>query len=171
MKWVASALFALVVSAVPLSAPAAAPMASIKVGARAPDFQLRLMDGTKVTLDELRGNVVVLNFWATWCVPCRKELPTLDLYYALRKDAGLRVFAVATEDSLQPYQLKKLFAVMHIPAVRSVRGPYAPMGGVPTNIVIDRNGVVRYAKAAVFDLDALNEVLVPLLREKANPAP
>ena len=52
-----------------------------------------------------------------------------------------------------------------IPAVRRVKGPYAVMGGVPTNYVIDRAGVVRYAKAGALDLDTLNTVLIPLLNE------
>jgi len=152
------------------AAPAPAPMlAQVKVGQPAPPFVLRLIKGGKISLDELRGQVVVLNFWATWCVPCRKELPTLDAYYVARKDAGLRVFAVTTEDSLQPFQLKKLFDVMHIDPVRSIKGPYDVLdGGVPTNIVIDRGGVVRYAKAGAFDDRKLDELLVPLLNEKAK---
>lgn len=160
----------------PLALVGAAPVApakdKISVDQPAPDFQLKLIDGTKVTRDELRGNVIVLNFWATWCVPCRKELPTLDSYYAALKDKGFRVFAVTTEGSLQPYQLKKLFAVMHIAPVRSVKGPYAPINGaVPTNIVIDRNGVVRYVKAGAFDLDSLNALIIPLLNERSQPQP
>ncbi|WP_231627619.1 TlpA disulfide reductase family protein [Novosphingobium sp. AAP1] len=135
------------------------------VGQPAPPFDLRLIDGTKLSLADLKGQVVVLNFWATWCGPCKAELPLLDQYYALQQKHGLRVFAVTTEDSLPNYQLKKLFAVMHIPAVRALKGPYAPLTGVPTNFVIDRAGVVRYAKAGAFDLDDLNTVLVPLLRE------
>ena len=140
-----------------------------KVGEMAPDFQMTLVDGTKVSMADLRGKVVVLNFWATWCVPCRKELPTLDGYYEAQKKAGLRVFAVTTEDSVPLYELKKLFAVMHIPAVRRIKGPYDILTGVPTNYIIDRSGHVRYAKAGAFDLDALNETLVPLLNEPAPP--
>ena len=150
------------------AAPAPQPMfAAVKEGQPAPPFTLRMIKGGTVSLDELRGTVIVLNFWATWCVPCRTELPTLDRYYELRKDAGLRVYAVTTEDSLKPYQLKKLFDVLHIEPVRSIKGPYDVLdGGVPTNIVIDRSGVVRYAKAGAFTLDSLNALLVPLLNEK-----
>ena len=140
-----------------------------KVGELAPDFQMTLVDGTKVSMADLRGKVVVLNFWATWCVPCRQELPTLDAYYQTQQKAGLRVFAVTTEDSVPLFQLKKLFAVMHIPAVRKIKGPYEIMGGVPTNYIIDRSGHVRYAKANAFDLDELNQILIPLLKEPAPP--
>ena len=162
------------IALVPLALNGAAPLAKpakekVVVGQPAPPFKLRLIKGGEVTLDQLRGQVVVLNFWATWCVPCRKELPALDSYYELRKDAGLRVFAVTTEDSLQPYKLKKLFDVMHIDPVRSIKGPYSVLDeGVPTNIVIDRKGVVRYAKAGALTTERLNEVLTPLLREPAE---
>ena len=140
-----------------------------KIGDVAPDFRLKLIDGSTVSIAELRGQVVVLNFWATWCVPCRKELPLLDTYYKLQQPHGLRVFAVTTEDSLQPFQLKPLFHAMTIPAVRSIKGPYGVLTGVPTNYVVDRSGHVRYAKAGAFDLDTLNEVLVPLLKEPTPP--
>ncbi len=143
---------------------------SLKVGAIAPPFELTLMDGTKVSSADLRGQVVVLNFWATWCVPCRAELPLLDRYYEIQKARGLRVFAITTEDSVPLYQLKKLFAVMHIQPTRKIKGAYDTLGGVPTNYIIDRAGRIRYAKAAAFDLDALNKELVPLLAEPV-PAP
>ena len=85
----------------------------------------------------------------------------------MQQKAGLRVFAVTTEDSLPLHQLKKLFGTMHIPAVRRIKGPYSDNPAVPTNYVIDRTGRIRYAKSGAFDLDALNATLVPLLREPA----
>lgn len=138
-----------------------------KVGEAAPEFTLRLIDDSSVSLSELRGRVVVLNFWATWCVPCKRELPLLDTYYKLRKDAGLSVYAITTEGSLPLYKLKPLFAAMQIPSARSIRGPYRPIdGAVPSNFIIDRTGVLRYAKASAFDLADLNRLLVPLLNER-----
>ncbi|OYY67363.1 TlpA disulfide reductase family protein [Sphingomonas sp. 28-63-12] len=137
------------------------------IGELAPNFELTLVDGSKVTLEALRGQVVVLNFWATWCGPCKKELPLLDKYYGIQKKAGLRVFAITTEDSLPLGMLKKLFAAMEIPSVRHVKGPYNDITALPTNYVIDRQGRIRYAEAGAFDLDTLNAVLVPLLQEAA----
>ncbi|WEK00289.1 MAG: redoxin domain-containing protein [Candidatus Sphingomonas phytovorans] len=141
-----------------------------RVGEPAPDFELTLVDGSKVSLDQLRGQVVVLNFWATWCVPCREELPLLDRYYELQQKAGLRVFAIATEDSIPLYKMKKLFEVMHMPSAKKIKGPYSILEGVPTNYIIDRSGRIRYAKAAAFDLEALNRTIIPLLKEP-TPAP
>ncbi len=99
-------------------------------------------------------------------MPCRKELPTLDSYYGLQKKHGLKVFAITTEGSVPVAQLKKLFAAMHIPSAKRIKGPYGPLTGVPTNFVIDRAGRLRYAKSGAFELDDLNALLVTLLNEQ-----
>lgn len=136
------------------------------VGKPAPDAELTLVGGTKVRLSEMRGYVIVLNIWATWCVPCREELPLLDRYYALQKRHGLRVYALTTESSVPLYKLKPLFETLSIQPTKKIRGPYAAIDGmVPSNYVIDRAGVLRYARAAAFRLDDLNRELVPLLKE------
>jgi cytochrome c biogenesis protein CcmG/thiol:disulfide interchange protein DsbE len=163
-SWMTWKMFAAALAVVAAAQPAPAAKA-VHIGDMAPNFELRLIDGSSVSLSQLRGQVVVLNFWATWCVPCRQELPLLDSYYRGQQVHGLRVFAVTTEDSLPAYRLKPLFKAMKIESARGIKGPYGPLGGVPTNFVIDRSGRVRYAKAGAFDLDALNDVLVPLLRE------
>lgn len=139
---------------------------SLKVGEAAPDFELMLIDKSKVRFADLRGQVIVLNYWATWCAPCRKELPLLDAFYRKLQDKGLRVYAVTTEDSLPLYRLKPLFEAMAVPSVCAVKGPYGQYAAVPYNIVIDRGGRVRYAQAGSFDIDQLNAVLIPLLNER-----
>jgi len=140
-----------------------------KVGDVAPNFELTLVNGQKVSLADLKGDVVVLNFWATWCVPCRAELPTLDAYYRIQKKHGLRVFAVTTEDSVSEKKLHQLFDAMAIEPIHKLKGPYDYLTGVPTNFIIDRSGKIRYAKAGAFDLDRLNAVLIPLLNEAPPP--
>jgi thiol-disulfide isomerase/thioredoxin len=159
-------------AAVALTASASAVAAAdLKVGQPAPNFELVLVDGKRMHLSDLHGQVVVLNYWATWCVPCRTELPLLDSYYraASRRGWPLKVFAVATEDSLPKSKLKKLFDVLAIPSADKIRGgPFGEVDAVPMNYVIDRYGVLRYAKAGSFDLDTLNDVLVPLM---SQPAP
>lgn len=78
------------------------------VNQAAPDFQVTTIYGHKLSLADFKGQVLVLNFWATWCVPCKKELPMMDAYYRLQQHAGLRILAVTTEDSLPLSQLKPL---------------------------------------------------------------
>ena len=91
---VAAAAFALAASSADAS--------PLKVGQMAPDALLVLANGQRIHMSELRGQVVVLNYWATWCVPCRTELPLLNGYYVAAAKHGwpLKIFAVATEDSL-----------------------------------------------------------------------
>jgi thiol-disulfide isomerase/thioredoxin len=158
-------LLFLAMFAVPVAAHAAPP----RVGQIAPNAQIQTVAGEKFDLASLRGQVVVINFWATWCVPCRRELPLLDSYYRAQKDHGLVVLAATTEDSVPEYQMKKLFAMLAITPLHRLRGPYAPLGGVPTNFVIDRAGVLRYAQAGAFSLDELNELLVPMLQQPQTP--
>jgi peroxiredoxin len=145
------------------SARAAAP----QVGAVAPDFQVDTFDGKHYRLSDFKGQVVILNFWATWCGPCKRELPLLNAYYRLRQDRGLTILAVATEDSVPEYYLKPLAKAVSFPMVRRLHGPYRMLNAVPTNFVIDRAGVLRYARAAAFSLDDLNVLLTPLLSEPA----
>jgi thiol-disulfide isomerase/thioredoxin len=135
------------------------------VGQPAPNFEITTVDGRKLSLSDLKGEVVVLNFWATWCAACRYELPLLDAYYQGFGPMGLRVFAVNTEESLPLSQLRPVVAGLKIPVIRHLTGPYRSLGALPTNYVIDRAGVLRYAKAAVFTEDVMNSVLGPLMRQ------
>lgn len=153
-----------------LCTPVAAHAGGLKPGQPAPNATFVTVTGEKFDLASLRGKVVVINFWATWCVPCRKELPLLDAYYRAQREHGLVVLAATTEDSVPEYQLHKLFSAMAITPLRRIRGTYAPLEGVPTNYVIDRNGVLQYAKAGAFDLDDLNALLAPLLAQPETPA-
>ncbi|CAN5766299.1 hypothetical protein BH11PSE6_BH11PSE6_15450 [soil metagenome] len=91
----------------------------------------------------------------------------LDAYYEAQQKAGLKVFAISTEGSLPLYRLKKLFAVMHIPSAKKIKGPYTILKGVPTNYIIDRSGRIRYARAAALDRDDLDRLILPLLKEQA----
>jgi cytochrome c biogenesis protein CcmG, thiol:disulfide interchange protein DsbE len=145
------------------------------LGAAAPDFQATTVDGKKLTLADFKGQVLVLNFWATSCAPCKKQLPLLDSYYRIQEPYGLRVLLVIEQDSLPPGILTSVAAALAIPMVRRFTGDYAfksdpgVIGAAPVSYVIDRVGVVRYAKAAAWTLNDMNAVLIPLLREHEDP--
>lgn len=134
------------------------------VGDKAPNFEAYTLDGDKVSLADLRGSVVLLNFWATWCGPCKQEMPLLDIFYRKFKDRGLVVLALTTEDSVPLRQLRPVAKALSFPLIRNLSGPYDIIDrSLPTSYVIDRAGVLRYAKPGAFDIDSLNDVLLPLL--------
>lgn len=154
------------------AALALAPVAQAapKIGQPAPDFSVTTFGGKTVQLSDLKGDVIVLNFWATWCAPCRQELPILEALFQAYSKYGLQVLAVASEDSVPENKLRPLASKLTIPFVKRIKGPYRQLDGVPTNYIIDRSGKLVYAKAGAFDVDSFNAVVVPLLREPI-PAP
>jgi thiol-disulfide isomerase/thioredoxin len=146
------------------------------VGQPAPDFHAVTFQGQKVALADFKSDVLILNFWATWCGPCRTELPLLDAYFRARQNFGLRVLAITQEEQIPIQNLAPLASKVSFAMARRFSGPYGGDGSVPWNYVVDRAGVLRYAEAGAFTLAALNYLLVPLLNERApgeatGPAP
>jgi peroxiredoxin len=106
------------------------------------DFTLNDITGKSWTLSSLKGKVVLVNFWATWCPPCRKEMPDIQALYNRFKDKGFVVIAISDEtiDKVQPYitDHKYTYPVFLDPG-RKVNGMYT-VEGIPKNFVYDRNG-------------------------------
>ncbi len=125
----------------PTSTPAPAPI----VGAPAPDFTLQDLDGHAVTLSDLRGQVVILNFWATWCGPCRLEMPLLQAAYTSQKDQGLIILAIDLDDPAADVRdfrdaLGLTFPVLLDPGT-TITDLYR-VRGWPTSYFINRDGFV-----------------------------
>jgi peroxiredoxin len=106
------------------------------------DFTLAELSGKTWTLKELRGKVIVLNFWATWCPPCRKEMPDLESLYQQFKEQGLVILAISDEDAgkVQPFiaQQKVTYPILLDPG-RKVNELFQ-IEGIPKTFVYDRNG-------------------------------
>ncbi len=120
------------------------------IGAPAPPFTAYTVDGTHraVSLANYRGDVTILNVWATWCGPCKAEMPTLEHLYEMFKPNGLKIVAVsidetATDDSVRTYakNMGLTFDILHDPQYR-IEGAYQVVG-YPSSYVIDRDGVIR----------------------------
>jgi cytochrome c biogenesis protein CcmG, thiol:disulfide interchange protein DsbE len=143
-----------------------------KVGEPAPPFSVFTFDWKKIYFKEMRGKVVLLNYWATWCPPCRVELPILSAYYKQHTDKGLLIYAVKGDDangeSRPNAELLPMAKTVSFPLVWRLTGDgYGPLGGFPSNYVIGRDGVVRYAEAGAFEADSLDAVVGPLLTASA----
>ena len=123
-------------------AVAAAP----RIGNPAPDFQLASPGGKTLSLSGLRGKSVVVNFWATWCPPCRAEMPELEALYQKYKDEGVVMVAVNLRED--PKRVKRYADALGLtfPIVLDSLGETFQAYGVlalPTTVFVDSNGVVR----------------------------
>jgi peroxiredoxin len=121
--------------------------ASIRVGDTAPDFPMTLINGGQISLSQLRGQVVLLNFWATWCGPCRLELPALNGIYRDRHDRGLAIVGIDVDTD--PGDARAFLA--KYPAQFSIvldidgkAGSKFGLDGMPMTILLDRLGIVRW---------------------------
>jgi peroxiredoxin len=122
----------------------AAPLAPT---APAPDFTLRTLDGQKLRLGEQRGRVVLVNFWATWCGPCRQEMPHLNKLYEKYKSSGFVLLGVNVDDDTRQAagvadKLGVKFPVLP-DADKRVSKQY-DLSAMPSTVLIDRDGKVRY---------------------------
>lgn len=117
----------------------------LRVGGVAPDFSLRALDGSEHSLSELRGHIVFVNFWATWCAPCREEAPSLDRLYRRFDGEDFEVLAVSIDAegalaSVTAFEVEYSlsFPVLLDPDMRSYVAYKA--SGVPETFLIDADG-------------------------------
>ena len=121
---------------------------SPREGFLAPDFTLDTLQGEKVTLSHLRGKIVVVNFWATWCLPCRKETPALEKAYEQYKDSGMVILGVnlTDQDSVSEVesfiQESKLTYPILLDRDGSISNLYQ-IQGLPMTFFINREGIIR----------------------------
>lgn len=112
----------------------------------APDFTLNDSSGKAVTLSELRGDVVLLNFWATWCAPCRIEIPMFIGFQEAYRDRNFAVLGVALDeagwDAVRPYADAKKINYPVMVGNETIADLFGGLKAVPTTIIIDRQGRV-----------------------------
>jgi peroxiredoxin len=114
----------------------------------APDFAIKDLKGTDLTLADYKGKVLILNFWATWCGPCRAEIPDFIEAYKENRSRGLEILGVSV-DRLAPEKLLAFVekAKINYPvalADRSIVEAYKPGDYIPATIVVDKKGVIRF---------------------------
>lgn len=126
---------------------AVAPAEAIAPAAAAPDFTLRTMNGPNMRLAEQRGRVVMVNFWATWCGPCRQEMPHLNRLYEKYRASGFVLMGVNVDDDTRnaadvAAKLGLKFPVL-LDTDKGVSKLY-DLSTMPSTVLIDRDGKVRY---------------------------
>lgn len=137
-----------VTSRVSSTQPQAQPGAVAKEGFSAPDFTLDLLGGGKVTLSDLRGKMVLVNFWTSWCPPCRQEMPAIESVYRSYKDIGLVVIGLnlTAQDSKQDAASFAQEVGVTFPIALDLDnsvGALYRVTALPTSFFIDRKGVIR----------------------------
>jgi cytochrome c biogenesis protein CcmG/thiol:disulfide interchange protein DsbE len=140
----------------------------IAVSFPAPALELSDLQGGKVSLKDYRGQVVLVNNWATWCPPCRAEMPTLEAYFKDHRDQGFALIGIEAGDPqpdvaqfVERYGLS--FPIWLDPQNESLKGFYN--SGLPNSYVIDRDGRVVMSWTGAISREMLEKHLTPLLKE------
>jgi peroxiredoxin len=117
---------------------------AIEIGSEAADFQLKDLEGREIQLKSLRGNVVLLNFWATWCGPCRLEMPVIEKLHQQLHGKGLRVFGVNDEEieTIREYVAEHEYSFPTLVDIDQQAMNLYRIRAIPTMVVIDREGKI-----------------------------
>ncbi len=119
-----------------------------KIGDLAPEIDLKSMTGDQITLSKLQGRPVLVNFWATWCGPCREEFPALVRAYKKYQDQGLVILGANVQDDNSDDGVRTFMrnSLVNFPIVRDTGDSLSRMyriNGLPTSVFVDRKGIVR----------------------------
>jgi len=140
------------------------------VGKQAPDFTLPTLDGTAVSLSQFQGQPVLINFWASWCLPCREEMPELVRSYEAHKSEGLVILGLnlTYSDTLTDVQAFVNEFHMTFPVLLDKDGQVAeklyPLPGVPTSIFINRDGTIARVQVGLMSGKQVDKFVNEILR-------
>ena len=136
----------------------------------APDFTLRAVDGPNVRLQEQRGRVVLVNFWATWCGPCRKEMPHLSRLYDKYRASGFVLLGVNVDEDTRNAAAVAAKLGVKFPVLLDTdkkASQLYDLNAMPSTVLIDRDGRVRYVHRGYVDgyEDTYDQQIRALLKE------
>lgn len=135
----------------------------------APAFELTTLAGDTVSGDGLRGKVVLVNFWATWCPPCRVEMPGFQSVYDEKKDDGFVVLGISTDatgrEPVERFLAERSITYPVAMATATVIQSFGGTNVLPTSFLLDRDGRIRYEVRGIFAAVALAQAVDRLLAE------
>jgi len=142
--------------------------AAVRVGERAPALIVPTLDARVFDLAALRGKVVIVNFWASWCSPCRAEMPQLDAFYRHHHAQGLELLGLSVDDPQDRATVVRIMKSFSYPAAMAVAAKVNDFGeplAVPMTWIIDARGVVRARLIAgnAVTAQSLEQAVLPLL--------
>ena len=132
------------------ASPSAAGDSAPRQGFPAPEFALNTLEGQRVNLSDYRGKVVLINFWATWCPPCKAEMPVIQSAYKTYRDQGLEVLAIDSTTDQDEATAARQFASVNglaFPVLADVHGEASQLYQVqalPTSFFVDRQGKIAW---------------------------
>jgi thiol-disulfide isomerase/thioredoxin len=139
-------------------------------GASAPDFNLESISGNKVRMSEMRGKVVLLNFWASWCSPCREEIPSLISLNAALTGKNFQLLAVAIDeggrDAVMQFFSRTRVSLPTLFDPGGLAGRRYGIRGVPETFVIDKHGIIR--KKVVGPIDWTDPEMIGYINKLAK---
>ena len=147
------------------AAPCGAAFATPQIDEPAPPLVLSTLDGSTFDLGKLRGKVVMVNYWATWCAPCRKEMPKLDAFYKRYQSRGLEIVGISIDFDRDLEKVHKIARTVAYPMAVTkaiTDDSFGTPKAVPITWIVDTGGTVRDRFIEVRD-ELLNDIVVPLL--------
>ena len=137
------------------------------------NFTVKDINGKDVALSAFKGNVILLDFWATWCPPCKKEIPGFIGLYKTYKPRGFVVLGVSVDDSMSDVkkfikQFKMNYPVLIGHDREDLQKAFAPMPGFPTTFVIARDGSICFQHTGFTPLDQFESKIKALLQQPEN---
>ncbi len=147
--------------------------ANLTVGKPAPSFTIKTLEGQSITPATTKGRVLIINIWASWCEPCRKEMPAIETFYQKYHGQGVDVVAVSLDD---PSDLQNVKTVLKTFSFHGAMGKdsdlesFGHIWRVPVTFVIDQNGILRrngWEGNPLVDKAILEKTVVPLLAPPA----
>jgi peroxiredoxin len=119
------------------------------IGYTAPNFRLKDLSGKEVSLSAFKGKVVFLNFWATWCVPCKVEMPSMQALYRKYKDEGLEILAVSNDlegpEVVRPFVEEQSLTYPIVMDERFRVNEKYLIRSIPTTILVGRDGIITHS--------------------------